>query len=59
MRGNEKVCSGFCSPWAHGLWLRPYSTVGWLLEEKAAAETRLEELMEQWELLSMEMEGGA
>ena len=28
-----------------------------LLEEKSAAEARLEELMEQWEELSLEMEG--
>jgi len=36
-----------------------YQELTRLLEEKAAAEARLEELMEQWEELSMEMEGGA
>ena len=34
-----------------------YQELTRLLEEKAAAEARLEELMEQWETLSMEMEG--
>ena len=36
-----------------------YQELTRLLEEKAAAEAKLEELMEQWETLSMEMEGGA
>ncbi|MBP3588889.1 MAG: ABC-F family ATP-binding cassette domain-containing protein [Clostridia bacterium] len=36
-----------------------YQELTRLLEEKAAAEAKLEELMEQWEELSMEMEGGA
>ena len=35
-----------------------YQELTRLLEEKAAAEAKLEELMEQWEELSMEMEGG-
>ena len=35
-----------------------YQELTRLLEEKAAAEVKLEELMEQWEELSMEMEGG-
>ena len=34
-----------------------YQELTRLLEEKAAAEAKLEELMEQWETLSMEMEG--
>ena len=35
-----------------------YQELTRLLEEKAQAEAKLEELMEQWEALSMEMEGG-
>lgn len=35
-----------------------YQELTRLLEEKTSAEARLEELMEQWELLSMELEGG-
>ena len=34
-----------------------YQELTRLLEEKAAAEAKLEALMEQWETLSMEMEG--
>jgi ATPase subunit of ABC transporter with duplicated ATPase domains len=34
-----------------------YQELTRLLEEKTAAEARLEELMEQWETLSLEMEG--
>ena len=34
-----------------------YQELTRLLEEKAAAEEKLEELMEQWENLSLEMEG--
>jgi len=34
-----------------------YQELARLLEEKQAAEARLEELMEQWETLSLEMEG--
>ena len=35
-----------------------YQELTRLLQEKADAEAKLEELMEQWETLSMEMEGG-
>ena len=36
-----------------------YQELTRLLEEKAKAEEKLEELMMQWEELSLEMEGGA
>ena len=35
-----------------------YQELTRLLQEKADAEAKLEELMEQWEALSLEMEGG-